>query len=56
MQIFIVYTIIFLCAAYALWRIYTAVHRTDDPCSGCEGCALKEIKQKKDCEKFGRKK
>lgn len=40
-----------LCAAigYALWRAYQAVRHANDPCYGCSGCALKEIKKGKDC-------
>lgn len=35
--------------AYAAWRIYRVLSEADDPCKGCEGCALK----KKSGEKFG---
>jgi len=39
--------IIVLAAAigYAAWRIYLAIRHANDPCYGCEGCALKELKQ-----------
>ncbi len=47
----IVLTILILAAAvgYAARRIYKTLTGEDDPCQGCQGCALK----KKSGEKFG---
>jgi uncharacterized protein YpmB len=45
MQIIIVIIAILLAIAYALWRIYSAIQRANDPCIGCAGCALKDVKQ-----------
>ena len=56
MQELRVYLIILLAASYAAWRVYKALKAANDPCHGCEGCALRDIKRKKDCEKFGGKK
>ena len=41
-----VLTIVILAGAvgYALWHIYKSFRRDADPCSGCEGCQLKELK------------
>jgi hypothetical protein len=44
--------IILLIAAvsYAAWRVYKAFQPDNDPCAGCEGCALKgKIKEKQAC-------
>ena len=30
-------------AAYYVWRIMKATH---DPCAGCPGCAMKEVRRK----------
>lgn len=56
MQIIFVYIIIALSVSYIVWRVYKAIRADDNPCRGCDGCALRDIKNKKDCEKFGRKK
>lgn len=37
--------------AYAGWRIYRALKHADDPCYGCEGCALKAAKQRHQTKK-----
>jgi hypothetical protein len=58
-EILVVILVVVAASVYAIWRIICALRSTGDPCYGCEGCALKDIKcgnQKKDCEKFGRKK
>lgn len=45
-------------AVYAGWRVYEAFRAPDDPCRGCQGCALRDAQRKvaarkKNCEKFG---
>jgi hypothetical protein len=40
--------------AYASWRMHKSLKKTNEPCCGCEGCALKnQCCDKKTCEKFG---
>ena len=41
MQTYIVISVVMLCVAYAAWRFYRVVSLKNDPCCGCEGCALK---------------
>ena len=36
---------------YAARLIYIRFKKANDPCYGCTGCALKDIKDKKNCEK-----
>ena len=51
--------------AYAGWRVFRLVSHYQSPCYGCEGCALKGVKEKtlkkqtcekKTGEKFGQSK
>ena len=49
----IVAIILSVAVGYAARRIYINFRRANDPCYGCTGCALKDIKQKKKCEKEG---
>ena len=44
-QYIILGAILVLAVAYAAWRIYRAIRHANDPCYGCEGCALKDLKQ-----------
>ena len=60
-QLLLVGLVVAASAVYAGWRFYEAIRQTDDPCKGCQGCALREEKRKiearkKNCEKFGRTK
>ena len=42
--------IVLLSVAYAFWLIYQAILQRNDPCYGCEGCALKgKIKKNVNC-------
>ena len=37
---------------YAAWWVYERIRKSDDPCEGCTGCQLKELKDRaKECEK-----
>ena len=61
MQITIVICCIIAAMAYATFRIRKTIRQASDPCAGCQGCALKEAKQKnqacdrkKQAQKFGR--
>ena len=42
----IVFAVLVVAVGYAAWRIYNALRRPEDPCSGCNGCQLKELKQR----------
>ena len=46
MQKLIVTLVILAAIGYATWWVYNTIHHADDPCYGCEGCPLKEAKQK----------
>lgn len=46
MQAALVYIIITLSVAYAVWRIYALVQAKYDPCANCQGCALKDVRRK----------
>jgi hypothetical protein len=51
MQMVIVYIVIAMAVAYSLWRIKKRLTQVNDPCAGCQGCALKgKIKEKSECE------
>jgi hypothetical protein len=41
MQMVIVYIVIAMAVAYSLWRIKKRLTQVNDPCAGCQGCALK---------------
>ncbi len=45
LQIIMTVIILFAAAGYAAWRVYQALRKDGDPCSGCE--------LKKNCKKFG---
>ncbi|MBP5800078.1 MAG: hypothetical protein J6W43_09255 [Prevotella sp.] len=52
MQKTLVILILIASAVYAGWWIFNAIRRASDPCCGCEGCQLKELKQhSKHCSK-----
>ncbi|MBO5627078.1 MAG: FeoB-associated Cys-rich membrane protein [Prevotella sp.] len=44
MQYVIVAALLALAVGYAAWRIYRALRAAGDPCYGCEGCLLKELR------------
>jgi len=46
MQIAVVIVIITVALAYTVWRIRKAYIAASDPCAGCQGCPLKDIKRK----------
>ncbi len=57
---FLAAAIVLLSVAYAAWRVYLLLTSRQNPCDGCEGCALKGSKtrkegcdKKKEAEKFG---
>ena len=43
-QYLIVAILLAFAVMYAAWRIYRALRAANDPCYGCEGCQLKEIR------------
>lgn len=43
-QYIIVAVMLALAVGYAAWRIYRALRAAGDPCYGCEGCQLKELR------------
>ena len=49
----IVFVVLAAAVGYAAWHTYKAFKQPDDPCAGCDGCALKELKQqnKTACDK-----
>jgi hypothetical protein len=52
MQQVIVMLILAGAIIYAAWWGYERIRKSDDPCEGCTGCQLKEMKDKaKECEK-----
>ena len=59
-QWFIVFAVLVAAVGYAAWHIYGTLKGHNDPCAGCDGCALKDLKQrnpamcdKKPVKKFG---
>mgnify|MGYP006916028134 CR=1 FL=1 len=46
LQYIITGLIIALSVAYAAWRIYSELHAPTDPCAGCRGCAMQELRRK----------
>jgi hypothetical protein len=42
MQLLFVILILALAIGYVAWRIYRILKTPSDPCTGCEGCALKK--------------
>ena len=52
MQEILVIIAIVASLAYATWWVYERIRKSDDPCEGCTGCQLKELKDRaKECEK-----
>lgn len=47
MQTLIVFAVVVCAVAYIGRRIYVAMMGQDNPCDGCAGCALKDIKAKR---------
>ena len=45
LQMITLYMIIGGAVGYASWRIYQTFRRANDPCYGCGGCALKDIRK-----------
>ncbi|WP_289299987.1 FeoB-associated Cys-rich membrane protein [Xylanibacter muris] len=50
MQEIAVYIIIAISLVYGASRIYKSMKNTNDPCNGCDGCALKNLKKKGHCD------
>ena len=47
LQYIITSFIIAIAVAYAVWRIYSELHHAPtDPCAGCQGCAMQELRRK----------
>ncbi|MBR5350644.1 MAG: FeoB-associated Cys-rich membrane protein [Prevotella sp.] len=44
-QYLIIIIVLAMAIGYAAWRIYLAIRHANDPCYGCAGCALKDIKR-----------
>ena len=52
MQETVVYLILAGAVGYAGWWVYERLRKSNDPCEGCTGCQLKELKERaKECEK-----
>ena len=51
MQIAIIALILLLCVGYAAYRIHQAIKHANDPCRGCDGCALRNQLKNKSCPK-----
>lgn len=50
LQLVIVVAVLAACLGYVGWRVYVAIRRATDRCSGCSGCALHDMmKKKKEC-------
>ncbi|WP_144006064.1 FeoB-associated Cys-rich membrane protein [Prevotella sp. lc2012] len=45
MQTVLVILILIGATCYGAWWVYNLVRQASDPCYGCKGCALKELKQ-----------
>ena len=52
-QLGVVIVILVAAVGYAARHIYINFKKANDPCYGCTGCALKDMKQKEKCEKEG---
>ena len=50
-QTILVAVILLAAVGYAGWHVYSAFTRKKDPCCGCEGCALKDMKHCENCKK-----
>ena len=52
LEMTVVYIILIGAVGYAGWWVYERIRKSDDPCEGCTGCQLKELKERaKECEK-----
>ena len=52
LEMTVVYIILIGAVGYAAWWVYERIRKSDDPCEGCTGCQLKELKDRaKECEK-----
>ena len=50
-QYIILGAVLVLAVTYAGWRIYRTLSHANDPCCGCEGCAMKDLKQQAKAKK-----
>ena len=50
-ELIIVIVVILAAIGWALWLIIKAFRHSSDPCYGCAGCELKELRRGKNCEK-----
>ena len=50
-QTILVAVILLAAVGYAGWHVYSAFARKDEPCCGCEGCTLKDMKHCENCKK-----
>ena len=50
-QLGVVIVILVAAVGYAARHIYINFKKANDPCYGCTGCALKDMKDRKNCEK-----
>ena len=44
-QLVIVFVVLSSAVGYASYRIWQTLLHVGDPCRGCEGCALKDVKR-----------
>ena len=52
LEMTVVYIILIGAVGYAAWWVYERIRKSNDPCEGCTGCQLKELKDRaKECEK-----
>lgn len=51
LQYVVIGVVVALAVTYMAWRIYHIIRHSNDPCYGCEGCALKEMKRKEKVKK-----
>lgn len=47
MQLAIVIVVLITCMVYIVWTLTDTLRHAGDPCRGCTGCALKELKGRK---------
>ncbi|MBR7048773.1 MAG: FeoB-associated Cys-rich membrane protein [Prevotella sp.] len=55
MQGFIIAVVLVCAVSYASYRIWLALKTTNDPCAGCAGCPMREIKRQQKQPGFHRK-
>ena len=51
-QYVIVGIVVVAAVAYLAWRSWQSLSGRGDPCAGCEGCALKDLKRQSECGKI----